>query len=946
MRRTWFAILSAALALPLAAQSEVSVRPWAHADSDVPVHARVQFGHLANGMRYAWVENREPDERCYLRLHVDVGSLAETDAERGMAHFVEHMAFNGTRRFAAGELVDWFQAHGMDFGADTNAYTAHSETVYQIDLPETDAESVGEALLVLREFADGILFEEDQVEAEKGVIDAEERETDSAAYRMIRANNARRLAGTRFPVRDPIGVKPARDAFTAASLRAFYQRWYRPESTTLVLVGDLDGLDPTELITEHFADWHGEGEWSTAPPIGEPTMAQRSYSIYEDELPYYVAVVARLAPRRPVPVRKKVLIDELRLTCARAMLNLRLAELAKSADAAFLQAMVEGRGRPGAPTFRPPVFVGEALTVVASPSRWREALQQCDRELRRALEFGFRQAELDEIRSELARGLQEVLDREATRPSASLAGELAVAAEQAVVPVDAKTRRDLMLPALQAFTTDECHEALVESWARGELFVFGGGNLDLGEDAGGTLLEAYREGRATELEAPADIETKALDLALDGEPAEVVEQSHAEAVDAHVAVFGNGVRVVIKRTDFAQRQIVVRAYLGEGELAMEPDRCGLGLVASGVFDRAGLGSHSEDELRRALAGKLAGVGFSVAEDACVLSGSTTREDLALQCRLMCAYLVDPGWRAEAMQQFRKGLPEYYESLSRSFEGPFQMQFTPQLYGGDCRFGLAPREVVEGVSMDDVQAWLEPELASAPLSVCFVGDLDVEVVLETARDAFGRLPTRRPLERHEARRRVKGPRPGLEKRYVIDTDDKRATVIAVYPTNDGMELSRRVRHDLLGRVLGDRLLEAIREALGASYSPGAGAESSLVFPGVGRLTVFAQAEPNEVDALIAACGVVTDRLAEEGVTEEELLRLREPVMAQLRDERRANGFWAYVLLEHLHGREAALVEAVREVDAYQEVTAAELSELAADVLAAERRSLFVASPQER
>ncbi|MCB9915081.1 MAG: insulinase family protein [Planctomycetes bacterium] len=240
--------------------------PWPQATSDVPVDPRVHFGHLDNGLRYAWANNAEPKERVYVRLHVDAGSFAERDDEVGMAHFLEHMAFNGSRHFAAGTLIEWFQEHGMSFGADTNAHTAFSETVYKLDLPNRDETTLREGLTVLRDFADGLTLADEEVQNEKGVIDGEERERDSAGFRTFRKVFEKLYAGTTPPNRLPIGTKPVRDAFTAESVRAFYTNWYRPENMTLVVVGDLRDYDPLPLITELFGDMQGPARPSRSSP--------------------------------------------------------------------------------------------------------------------------------------------------------------------------------------------------------------------------------------------------------------------------------------------------------------------------------------------------------------------------------------------------------------------------------------------------------------------------------------------------------------------------------------------------------------------------------------------------------------------------------------------------------------------------------------------------------
>ncbi len=927
----------------LAAQSsQVRVRPWEHETSDVPVNRRMRFGHFDNGMRFAWMANPEPKERCYLRLHVDVGSLAEEDGERGMAHFVEHMAFNGSKNFPAGTLISWLQSHGMGFGADSNATTAYSETVYMLDLPESDEGSIREGLRVFRDFADGLSFEEAEVEAEKGVVDSEERDGDSAYQRMGRKNVELLFDGTRIPLREPIGVKEVRAAFTPDKLRAFYERWYRPENATLVLVGDIGELDPEPLFREAFADWRAPtSTGASEPAVGKATFAHRFYSVYEKEIPQFTIGVLQARAVVDRPVSREGLIADLPLEAAHTMLNLRFAELRKKEDAAFLQAYVFDVNPADDVRW---AIDGEQLSLVSVPEKWETALAQCGEELRRALEFGFRGAELEEVRADMLRGLEDAKKAESTRESLRFVGELLAAAETRSVPIDAKTREEIFRPALLALGPEACQELLVKAWSDGALVIGAGGNADLGEGAGEKLREVYEASRKVELEAPAEIELGRFAYAAAEAAGAIAKKGFIEDLGIHEIAFENGVRLWIKPTDFEKEEILCRAYLGAGELTLEPARHALAWTASRVFDQCGLVAHSEDDLRRLTAGKRAGVGFSVGDDAFILSGRTAAEDLLLQCELMCAYLTDPGWREEGLAEFREELPEFYEGLEHELGGPISLEFMRELYGGDPRFGLPPREEVEAVTLAALKEWLTPELEGACLDVCFVGDLDVEEVVSAASRTFALLPKRADLERHEERRIIRGPRAGLKSRYSVDTETPSAVALLAFPTADGTDSKRRFDLEFLGEILGDRLVRTIREKLGASYSPGAQAHCGTTYRGDGLMWIQAQGDPAQVDELLEACLAVTDELAEEGVTEDEVERLREPALNHLRDAQRENGYWGQVILEAAHGRPQALDEARTVMEHVRNAKASDLTPLAKQYLERERASVAIVEPK--
>jgi zinc protease len=933
--------LLALLVPPAAAQERGEPRKWEHESSDIPVNPRIHFGHLGNGLRWAWMSNPKPEERCYLRLHVDAGSLAEGESERGMAHFLEHMAFNGSEHFPPGTLIEWFQSHGMAFGADTNAHTGFGESVYKLDLPRADVDAIREGLVVLRDFAGGLLLREEDIQAEKGVIDGEERERDSAGWRAFVKSVELAYAGTRLPERLPIGKKATRDGFTAESVRRFYETWYRPELMTLVLVGDIGELDPAPLFAELFADLEvPEGAPPREPPMGEPTMAQRFFSIYEREIPTYNLSLSRARPWRDEAASKARLVREIPLDLARGMLGLRYRELAKEEDAPFLGASADELG--GTTSLR--VFDGESLDVVSKPERWEAALSAAEQELRRAISFGFRPAQLDEVRANLLRGLDEAVQREPTLSSESFLAQILSAAEFRVVPVDAATVKSILEPAARALTAEDCHAAFALAWSKGELMINGAGNLDLGAKAGETLKAAYEKSLEVELEKPGDIGGGEFAYASTPEDAgEALARERIDDLGIERIELANGVRLWIKPTDFKKRQILITACLGAGELTLEPSRYALAWVADQVFDRSGLEAHSEDDLRRLTAGKQAGVGFSVGEDLFALGGATTADDLLLQCELMCAYLQHPGWRPEGLRQFRREVPELYEALAHQHAGPLLLDFLPALHGGDPRFGYPSREQVEAVTLEDLKSWLTPHLAADPLDVVIVGEVDVDAALAAAARTFGKLPRRSPPEDVSERRRTPGVVPGLEARHEIETETPSSLVLLAFPTTDGMQPQLRRALHLLGVVVDDRLRVEVRERLGASYSPGAGAESSTAYPGVGHLMIQAMAAPDDVPRLVEACLGVAGTLAEKGVGAEELERLKGPILAQLRDRMRTNGFWLEAIAE-IHQRPTALEEARTIVAHIESIDAERISELAATYLKPERASKLVVSPK--
>ncbi len=924
----------------LEAPARAEPRPWEwqREGSDIPVDPSYRFGVLDNGLRYAWKANAEPDARSYIRLHVNAGSLSETDAEHGMAHFLEHMAFNGSENFAAGTLIEWFQKHGMAFGADTNAFTSFGETVYEIDLPVSDEASLREGLQVLRDFAGRLLLEKDEIEAEKGVIDGEEREGDSAMRRVFEEMLDRTYAGTRYTERLPIGTKPVRDAFTTESVRAFYRKWYRPETMTLLLVGDLGELDPSKLIRDAFADFTPPaGPPAQEPPIGEPTLDQRFFFIRESEIPTVQIAISRVRPYTDDADSRARRTREIPLEFARAMLNLRFAELAKMESAPFLQAGIDTATQLD-------VFEGESLSVVCAPDDWREAIAACEQELRRAIEHGFQKAELEELRADALRGLDEAVERESTRSSGSHIASLLAAAEYRFVPNDASSRREIRGPVIRGLTVEACQKALAESWKNGTLTISGVGNVDLGDKGGDALREAYEASLEVKVQKGSEIAGAEWAYgSADAEPGKIRSRSKADDLGLVMVEFENGVRLNLKKTDFKKNQILLAATLGEGRLSLPDDRHTVAIVADAVMAQGGLAAHDVETLRRLMAGKVVSVAMTTGEDHVGFGGATTAADLQLELELLAATIAAPGWRDSGLVQFRRIVPRSYEALDHQHQGPLVRDFLPALYANDPRFSYPAEEEMMAVGMDDVRSWLEPVLANAPLEVTLVGDLDVDLAIGFAAKTIGRLPERRERSVDEKRLAVPTMKTGLEKTYEIETVVAKSLVLIVFPIGDGIDAVRRREQAFLAEVVNDRLRVEIREKLGVAYSPSAAAQSSEVYPGEGRLMIQVMADPAKADAVVDACLAVAKSLAEKGVTEDEVERLREPVLAQIRDAQRTNGFWVGSL-----GRAQAEPETLDEVrsltKAYASITAERLSKLAAKRLASEHASVLVVHPK--
>ncbi len=898
-------LLIAALFLPVAPDvfaSDASTQktasalrfPPASGSTDLATDPAIVAGELPNGLRYGLRPNAEPRGRAALRLVVAAGALHETEEQRGLAHFLEHMAFNGSTHYPPGTLIEFFQRLGMDFGGDTNAYTSFDRTVYMLDLPDTKPETLAEGLRVLADYAGHLLLLPEEINRERGVILSEKLARDSADYRAAVAGYEFFYKGTILPERLPIGLEPVIKESGRERFADFYDTWYRPERLAVIAVGDFDPAVLEKPLRENFGPLAARAPARPTPDFGTPSAASvpglKTGYHHDAEASSTTVVIQVLRPADRTPDSSTRRLRDLPLELANAMLNQRLSELAKTDSAPFVKATANR-------DFFPEIFDGAELSLTARPGRWADTLAVGENELRRALRFGFRAPELREAVASYRNALEQAVKTVSTRRSEQFADELVDAFIEGTVPTAPASDLALLGPALEAMTLEECHEALKASWSSaGGRLVGVLGNTDLGKDdaPAAAIANAYAAAEAIEVNPPvAQAETPW--AYADFGPAGAVS-SRSEVADLGITqvVFANGVRLNLKRTDFEAGTIALRARVGTGRLEEPRDQPGLAFFANAAFTAGGLGKHSADDLRRLLAGRNVGIGLQVADDALVLSGQTTPADLALQLQLLAATIADPGYRPEAETSARRQIEPLYKRLASDPTGPLTLDVPRLLASGDPRFGLPSRDAALARTLAELRAWLTPQLATGAIELSLVGDLNPDTAIAAVSATLGTLPSRSAKPALENLRQVTTPPPSAQTLNVTTAIPK--AVLAVYwPTADARDISRTRRLTILADILGDRLRKTVREELGGSYSPGAASAPSDTYRDYGFLFARLTLESHDVERIRPAVLAAAADLFANGVTEDELERAKLPVITAVRESERTNAYWLNAVL---------------------------------------------------
>jgi zinc protease len=908
------------------AETEASEVPpaksWPHASSDIAPDPKAVFGQLPNGMRYLIYPNSEPPGRISLRLHIAAGSLMEAEDQRGLAHFLEHMVFNGTKHHTAAELVPRMQRLGIAFGAHANAYTSFEETVYMLDLPDMSEQTMNLAFTVMRDFGDGALLDPAEIDKERGVILAEKVSRDSVGYRLMQQQFSKVLPDSLVTRRFPIGEeeiisKAPRERFTD-----LYTRYYTPNRMTFVIVGDVKPAEIRSRIESTFASMQNPKNTIAEPELGsiKPIEGIQASVFSDKEVDATEISLTLVRDYKDKPDTAANRIEKMPLDIAHAIIGRRFERLSKEKDSPITEGSALDE------ILFNHIELG-SIDITAADDRWREVVPILEREFRRAIEHGFSESELAEAKSNLINRYEQQVKQKATRKSEGIATVLARTINDHSVFSEPETNLAIAQRGLDAINTEACHEAFRKFWqSTGHHLILT--TKEPPPNAQEDLAQIFKASQSNAVEAPVSRAIRIFDYADIGTPGKIDSQKEVPDLGITQLVLSNKVRINLKGSDFEQGKIRVLARIGTGKLGQPRSMPMLDSFAQSIFEGGGLGKYSTDELRQILAGRNVSSTLAIEEDATTISGTTTPADFATQLKLMCASITDPGYREEALWQFRKGIPMLQQQIKHTPAGP-KMQMTAWLHSNDSRFGVASEKKLASYEIRDAKKWLSRELSKGPIELSIVGDFNQQEIIPELLNTFGALPRRGSLpDDIDELREINFPKAPASKTYTYETKIPQGVAIAIWKTKGlrGNQPEFR-RLNILASILGDRLREEIREKLGASYSPNAGADGSDALDDMGYIAAQSVGKPEDLDRLLETMRKLADDLSKNGATADELDRALKPTLGILEKSLRDNGYWLNTVMSQSQADPKRL-DLARNRDAdYRSITLEEINALA-------------------
>ena len=859
----------------------------------IPTDPDVKIGKLDNGLTYYIRHNAWPEQRAEFYIAQRVGSIQENDDQRGLAHFLEHMCFNGTENFKGNDIVKWCETIGVKFGRDLNAYTSIDQTVYNIsNVPTTREGIVDSCLLILHDWADGLLLEAEEIDKERGVIHEEWRMRTSAQMRMLERDLPRLYPNSKYGYRMPIGLMEIIDNFKPEVLRAYYEKWYRPDNQAIIVVGDVDVNQVEQKIKNLFGSIKMPANPAAVVAENVPDNKEAIIVVDKDKEMQY-SIVELMFKSDPIPDEIKenmqyLVINYMKNACL-GMLNDRLAELAQKADCPYLQGSVDYGQYLLSKTkdaFEVSVLPKEGQTEAALKAAFIEA--------RRAAQFGFTATEYQRYKSNFISQLEKQYSNKEKRYNSQFVNTYVqnYLAKEPIPSLDDYYQvMKQLAPALPLEAVNELMKGFFED-KDSNMVV-----LNFNQEKEGavypteaSLKKAIDEARATQIEAYVDNVKNEPLITTMPKAGKIQKEVAGKKFDYKELTLSNGAKVILKQTDLKKDQVILSGEgFGGSSLYGEADFANIKMFDDAV-EASGLGNFSHTELEKALAGKIASASLSLSSDRAHISGSSTPADVETMLQLVYLYFTNINKDQESYDNMMKTTELMLKNKLLQPESVFSDSLSLTLTCHDKRQAPLATEDLKNVSYDRIlQMAKEQTSNAAAFTFTIIGNYDEATIRPLIEKYLGALPSQKKI--------VKGK--DVEKLFkgevINDFTRKMETpkAIAVMTwMNDKMDYSLQnvIRTSMVGQILTMIYTEKIREEASAAYSVAAQSGMSRDdFRTLTQLLVYCPMKPEKGDIATKIMKEEVEKLAK-SVDAEKLNKVKEYMLKDIDDQAKTNNYW--------------------------------------------------------
>ena len=863
----------------------------------IPVDPDVRIGKLDNGLIYYIRHNNWPENRAEFYIAQKVGSIQEDDNQRGLAHFLEHMAFNGSKHFKGNELLRWCESIGVKFGTDLNAYTSIDQTVYNIsNVPTTRESIVDSCLMILWDWADGLLLEQEEIEKERGVIHEEWRLRTSAQMRMLERDLPKLYPGSKYGYRMPIGLMEIIDNFERPFLQAYYEKWYRPDNQGIIVVGDVDVDKVEQKIKTMFSQIAKPGpDAAKLEAVDVPDNAEPIVVIDKDK-EQRIDMVEVLFKHEAIPDSVKgsleYLVANYLKNVALGMLNSRLNELGEKPDCPYLQAGVGD----GTYLLSKPKDAFE-LSIVPKDGQMNAAVKAVITEARRAAEFGFTQTEYGRSKANTLSSLDKQYSNKDKRYNSQFVNEYVqhFLANEPIPSID--DYYQLMKQLVPAIPVDAVNEVMKQLMPKNDsnLVV-----LNFNQEKDGAvypteagLLGAIRDARAERLTAWVDNVKDEPLMATLPTPGKITKEVKNDKFGYSELTLSNGVTVVLKQTDLKKDQVLLSGEgWGGSSLYGEKDFVNIKMF-NDVVEASGLGNFMHTELTKALAGKIAGASLSMSQQRTNINGSSTPTDVETMLQLVYLYMTGNVKKdQQSFDQLMKTTELQLKNRLLQPEAVFADSLSLTITKHNPRFKNLDVADLTQVDYDRILAMAKERTANAAaFTFTIIGNYDEAKIRPLVEQYLGSLPAQKKI--------VKGKDVSTDYtgkvvnnfKHKAETPKANA-VLHWYSKKVPYSLENSIRAQMVGQVLQMVYLKEIREEASAAYT--VQAQASLGrddFGDESMILAYCPMKPEKADVAISIMRRAVQDMAAGKCDADMVTKVKEYMLKNHADQLKTNGYWS-------------------------------------------------------
>jgi zinc protease len=900
----------------------LSLIPARGEGTPLPHDDRPVMGTLDNGLSYIIRKHDNPPGRAAVWMHVSSGSLNETDKQRGIAHYLEHMAFNGSENFPPGTVIDFFQSMGLSFGQHQNAFTSFDQTTYQLALPDNKPETLDKAMTFMSDVAGKLSLLPKEIDDERQII-LEERRTRLSGRQRVQDYFFEHLApGSIFGQRIPIGTEETVKGVQEPDFRDYYGKWYVPSNITVMVVADMDPGVVAEQIKTRF----GSGKKVAKPKDQEigvkPYAATRAIVASDKEVTDASLGLIWLYPPKAPTTTVELFRADLVENIGHWIFNRRMEQKVAEGKVSF-----QGGGAGGNDLYRAAYLA--TVNVRGEPAKWEQMLRDVATEVRRANLHGFTEQEVADARKELLADAERGVETEKTRNARVILNEMNSAVSQDEPMMSAQQELDLDRQLLPGITKEQVNARFNEAFDASKPVCF---SLQLPSSekvpSEAELISMGQQAMQVKPEADSASERPKTLLVKAPEGGKVVSSSEHAASKVTTAWLSNDIPVNYRFMDYKKDEVTVTITLATGDLYETAENRGITAALAIAWNRPATSTLSSTNIRDIMTGKKVAVrGGPSGPDSVTLSISGSPADLETGMQLAYLLLTDPVIEKPAFEQLKQIAKLQIQQRSKDIQAYALGEVLPKLlYPSDeARFMPLSQANIDALTLEKCQAWIKEKVLPAPIEVSVVGEIDQAKAMDLVQKYIGSLPKRSQKISNgylAEMRHVKRPTGPLVKDEKFPTATDKAVVASGFFGPDSKDLADTRLFQMASRVLSTRAIQEIREKQQLAYSPGVGYRPSPAVPGYATMTLASTTEPGKVEAFKRAIHEMFDAFSKDGATSEEMETAKKQFATNWDEQMREPGYWSQVL-STLHYRWLTLDDVLAGPDAFQKMTGDEV-----------------------